>query len=721
MQQDTCKAQSCIHFSRYLVFTASLLLSTQTMADLEEESLFLQLSGDEELISIATGTPRPVSKAPAVASVITTDDIRASGANTLQEVLERVPGLHVIASQTKFQSPTYSFRGINTAQGPQTLFLVNGQEITYLLVGGLQHGQRIPLASISRIEVIRGPGSAVYGADAFAGVINIITKTSADIDGMTAGVMAGSFDTRNIWGQYGGETNGWQIAATIEYIESNGDGGRKIDRDLQTNLDAIFGSSASLAPESMRTRYDSLVSNITLTKDKWTMHLNSWNGEYGTGAGIANALEPKNDSGNYERYLFDISYEDKDWRPGWALQTTFSHLYTDSDDSVVIFPPGARLAIGADGNFGTSPVAGLVDFPDGYIGRPGRTENTSKFDITTLYSGWPQQVWRLNIGVKKEDIEGREKKNFGPGVIDGTVSPVDGRLTNVNDTAFIYLPDKNRTVTFASVQNEWDFAADWQLIAGLRYDNYSDFGGTANPRASLIWNTRHNLTSKLLYGRAFRAPSFIELFAQNNPIVLGNPNLDPEVIDTYELVFDYKPANNLNLIFNLFHYRIDGLIDFIDDDGIPGGSATAQNSIDQKASGFELEVQWQATGSLRLFGSTAFQNAEDEDTNNKVADAPRKQLHLGGNWRMNQLWSGQLDAFRIMDRPRAAGDARDEVDDYTWVNLAINGTTIYKSLDFQLAVRNLFDTDAREPGPASIPDDYPLEGRSYFVGLSKKF
>lgn len=686
----------------------SLLSSPQTLAALDEDSLFLQLSGNEELISIATGTPRPVSKAPAVASVITAEDIRASGANTLEEVLERIPGLHIITSTAKHQSPTYSFRGINTQQGPQTLFLVNGHEITFLMTGGLIFNTQFPLNSVARIEIIRGPGSAMYGADAFAGVINIITKTDSDIDGLQAGIKTGSFGTQSVWGQYGGELNDWHLAASIEYRETDGDNKRIIDSDLQTTLDGAFGTSASHAPGAMNTEYDFLISNFTLSKDRWTLHLNSWNGTPGTGAGIANALDPVGTVGNQEQYLIDVNYEDKNWQPDWALKTSLSHFYTDNLSTAVVFPAGATLPIGADGNLDFVTPAGIVTFTDGYIGLPGRTENTTKFDISMLYNGWQHQIWRFNIGAKREDFKSRATANFGPGVIlDPTISPVDGTLTSTTDTPFIYIPNKYREVSYASIQDEWVFASDWQLIAGVRYDHYSDFGNTVNPRVSLIWNTRHDLTSKLLYGHAFRAPSFAELYSQNNPVATGNTNLDPEEIDTYELAFDYKPINTLSLIFNLFHYEIDGLINFIDDDGAPGGSATAQNTIDQKATGIELEVQWQTSRALRVFGSLAGHNVEDATTGMKVADIPRKQFHLGANWQHTAQWSSQLDGFAILDRSRAPGDSRAPIDDYNWLNLSINGHKIYRDLSIQLAVHNLLDTDAREPGPAEIPNDYP--------------
>jgi len=690
-----------------------LLLSTSAMAELDEDSLFLQLSGDEELISIATGTPKPISKAPAVTSVITAADIRASGAKTVQEALERVPGLHIGASTLNKIKPIHSFRGIHTANNPHALILFNGHTIPDLFNGSTQPTLHMPVENVARIEVIRGPGSAVYGADAFAGVINIITKTDKDINGGHVGIKGGSFNTRNLWGQYGGNHNGWQIAASAEYSHSDGDNGRIIDSDLQTVLDGIFATSASLAPGALDTRYESLVSGLSISRGNWATQFNSWHQtDTGIGAGVANMLDPTGYS-SINQYLFNIDYTDSNWRPNWSLSSNLSYQYGKQENQYTIFPAGTVLPIGADGNAFTSG-GGVVLFPDGFIGNPTGTSEVTQFNLTTHYKGMQAHLWRFNIGIKYEKLETTETKNFGPGVIDGTVSPINGTLTDVTGTPFIFHPGADRTVSYLSVQDEWGFARDWVFTGGIRLDHYSDVGSTINPRLSLVWNTRHDLTSKLLYGRAFRTPTFGELGTQNNPVGLGNPNLDPETIDTLELVFDYKPTNELNLNFNLFHYRIDGLIDFI-----PSGTdLVAQNARDQKASGFELEANWQAMKKLRLFGSFAMHNAEDANTGAKVAGAPRKQLHLGGLWRFDNKWSTQLDAFRIMDRPRAVGDTRAEVKDFTWVNLTMNVKNYLKGTDLQLAIRNLTDTDAREPGPTAIPNDYPLEGRSLMLGIS---
>jgi len=157
--------------------------------------------GDEEFVSIATGNKVLIHKAPSVATVITAKQMEQMGALTVSEVLENVPGLHVYPSPFNRLNNSFSIRGVHTDQNPQILFLVNGSPVREEYTGARPQTFRMPLHGVERIEVIRGPGSAVYGADAYAGVINVITKTLTDIKNASYGASLGSFNSSNIWYQ----------------------------------------------------------------------------------------------------------------------------------------------------------------------------------------------------------------------------------------------------------------------------------------------------------------------------------------------------------------------------------------------------------------------------------------------------------------------------------------------------------------------------------------
>ena len=156
-------------------------------------------------------------------------------------------------------------------------------------------------------------------------------------------------------------------------------------------------------------------------------------------------------------------------------------------------------------------------------------------------------------------------------------------MVDVSDTPFVFLTEDERRNTYAYIQDVWQFSNDWELTAGLRYDDYSDFGATTNPRLALVWSTSYELTTKFLYGEAFRAPSFAQTRAINNPLIQGNLELQPEQIKSYEVAFDYRPSYDLTLNLNFFHYNWTDIIQFIPD--FSGSSRTAQNAGEQTGKG----------------------------------------------------------------------------------------------------------------------------------------
>jgi len=668
-------------------------------------------------VTIATGTPTPLKLAPSVATVITAEEMKNIGARTVNEALETIPGFHVGVSTKNAMSQIYSVRGIHTSINPQVLILMNGVPIS-LVWTGTRAFFDLPVSGISRIEVIRGPGSAVYGADAFAGTINIITKDGREAPGTEIGARGGSFDTFDAFMQHGGTYGGWDLYTSLEYQSSNGDSSRIIDSDLQTVLDAALGTNASLTPAPLETGYDNLDLHFGLSKDKLTFRL--W-GEMQDSVGrdgVTNVIARGSDL-DIDQYLADLTYETDALIKDLTLTGRLYFMYYEQNALVHVFPDGTVLPIGADGNINFAVPVGATYFPDGVWGQPVQKDKQTGLDLTGLYHGFATHKIRTAAGYKNLDEEHESQANFGPGILDGTQLIKDGSLIDKTGTEFSYAPDKTRHLVYLSLQDEWSFRDKWQLVAGVRYDNYSDFGDTINPRVALIWETLDDLTTKILYGSAFRPPSFSELYARNNPSNNGNEDLEPETIQWVEFVTDYQPLANLNLKLNLFYYDIDDLIVLVPDPGQT--TLTSQNSKDQEGKGFELELQWLPVETLLIKGNLAYQDSEDKQTGETIPDAPGWQAYLNAHWRFLPDWSLDGQYFWIADRERAVGDTREDVKDNNIVNVTVRRTRIFRNWEVALAVRNLFNEDVREPSTISIPDDYPMEERSFWAELRFHF
>jgi outer membrane receptor for ferrienterochelin and colicins len=268
------------------------------------------------------------------------------------------------------------------------------------------------------------------------------------------------------------------------------------------------------------------------------------------------------------------------------------------------------------------------------------------------------------------------------------------------------------------VQDEWTLARDWTLTAGVRYDDYSDFGGTTNPRVALVWDAAYNVIVKAMHGRAFRAPSFTEQYTLNNPVSTGNPTIRPETIATNELAVSWQPVATLHTNLTLYQYRMRDIIAATTNPDASTGK-TFRNTGDQTGHGAELEANWNATRSLRLAGSISVQRSTDEATGKPAGLAPQLRLYTRADWRFMPGWQLGGMVNHVADRKREPGDTRPQLADYTTTDLSISRENLFGNWELRATALNLFDRDVREPSiaPGNIRYDLPMPGRSFSVQL----
>jgi outer membrane receptor for ferrienterochelin and colicin len=716
MKNNWVTVSLCITFQ--LIFG-----STLSHASEEVEDYFSMTPAELAAVpvTIATGTPRPNFKSAGSTSVITEEQIRSMGATELHEIMETVPGIHT-SLQPITNDYNYTVRGIANQTNSQMLILLNGTRITSPFQGSTASSLDLPVAAIQRVEVVRGPGSAVYGADAFAGVINVITKKANDIDGTQLGVRAGNWDSQSGWGQHGGHWAGWNVAASIQYQHTQGDLGRILQEDTQTINDRALGTKASLAPGPMNTRYKSLNTHLNLQRKHWDIGFWAFNGfDTGTRIGGAGALDPKGVADN-DQYLGDIRFSTEDWFDDWEFLAHLSYLHSDVSARVNLFPDNAVLPIGVDGEIAKpgnrfSPVL----FPDGVIEGVRHVQRIPSFELSSVYKGLAKHLLRFSAGFRYEEIVVYSQSNYGYGVLNWPNLPavVDGSLTDKTGK-YAFLKDTNRAIGSLVLQDEWQIADDWHLTAGLRYDQYSDFGSTFNPRFALAWDINEQLTSKLLYGKAFRAPSFTELGTQNNPVLLGNPNLKPELINTVEWAFDYRPFSSFRTGLNLYYYHISDLITTRRTGGKNNTISIYDNFGNQDGYGTELEWNWKVTDQWSLAGNYAWQHTHSERTKSSVSGVPDHHVYLASIWQFMPNWQFQSQLNWVGGRTRDAKDTR-PLNDYETVDFTLNGKKLWGHVNLAASLRNVFNNRGLEPARPELPMNVPLAGRSFYFQASVDF
>lgn len=729
-------------FKTLLPLSLLLLQVPGALAQTSEEEELALIYGDKETVSIATGSKQELRRAPSVASVITAEDIKAMGATNLDEVMESIPGVHVTRSATSYFS-VYSIRGIgsNPTSNPQVLMLQNGIPTNSAWRGDRGQSVGAPLLeNIARIEVIRGPGSALYGADAFSGVINIITKNAATAPGTEVGARLGSFNSQNVWVQHGSRHGALDVAAYLQVGRSDG-AGQTLAADAATRLNKAFGGKTSDAPGPLNTGDQVVDAQLDLGYDKWRLRSGIKQRSADTGAGISYALDP---GGTEEtrRINADLSWNDDNFAQNWGLGFTANYLQHIEDNSYQMFPPGTTFppyTVSATTPAGIQALLGPVGttvnrFTSGMLGTPGRWERQFRLSGNATYNGFAGHSIRLGAG--HEDLnmyQIKTVKNFwlrtdGAAALIGVPVPT-GALIDYAALQPHQLPHR-RFNDYAYIQDEWKLARDWTLTAGIRNDNFSDFGSTTNPRLALVWDAAYDLTAKLMFGQAFRAPSFNEQYGVN-PAGDGNPDIKPEHIETMETAFSWQARKELKLNLNLYRYVMKDAIRAV---AKPGGIGVQFNNTGQlHGSGMEVEAVWDAARNLRVTANLALQETIDESTNTDAGYAPHKHAFARADWRMANNWmlSSQLDW--VADRRRVKGDTRPQVPDYTTFDLTLHNTREKGQWDFAVAARNLFNATALEPTlyvaapgnlptypTAAIPGDLPVAPRSLWLQVTYK-
>lgn len=676
-----------------LVKTLSLLYICVPIPTLAVEDIE-RFHQSADTVGIATGHQMPLNLAPAIASVITSAELDSIGATTLAEALALVPGVSVMA---RGHGNHFIFRGIRSDNNfnPDWLLLVDGVPQSDVLFGNQrQFIGDMPLQSIDRIEVIRGPGSALYGADAFAGTVNIVTKRPVDVDSSELRVRTGSFDTREARYQQSNRFGGIASLVSIQAIRT--DGPRPlIEMDAQTFWDRRLGTNASLAPAHRETWEEDYNVNLDFQKDAWRLKWHHRQTKY------ADALGGALDPGGYftpKVNSLDLLYDKPSYATDLDLRAHLGWWRYDADShNTRVYPPGAFLGL----------------FPDGVFDEIGYTEDRLHTEVTGLYRGIRDHNVLVGAGAGKNKVfDVRERRNYR--LPPGSFPIPLGRVVELGPDD-VFAPETDRTLLFTYAQDEWAFARDLTLTTGVRYDDYSDFGSTTNPRIALVWATTAELTTKFLAGKAFRAPTFLDLDSRNNPSLIGNPDLQPERIETYEVSTNYRPSPQLRTGVNIFYHKITDKIR-----AIQGTLQTTNENVGtQRGRGGEWEWDWKVTNNVSLKGWYAHQKNETESGANP-GFAPQNSASIRLDWRFMPNWNFNTNVLWVADRERPSDDVRSDLSDYTLVDV----TTRYRKRNspwgFGLSIFNVFDKEAYDPTdpPGRDRSDIPLPGRTAYLEIS---
>lgn len=677
----------------YYLGVLAFMLSSMTVCAADSEDIS-RLYGGDSMISLATGYSRPLFDAPTTAFTITRQQIQSLGASNLHQVLETLPGFYPATNDGRsFQA---SVRGITN----RVLILVNGLPLDEGLLNATISVDDILTYDVDRIEITLGPGSSLFGADAVAATINLVTRTSTAAPIDEVGVLGGDKNSYSGYVVHNAPINSslrlGVYAAT--YITSGDDSILKAD--AETALDKELHTHASLAPGPLNLGRKVADTRVELSGDEWTARA-SYRDEFDfhTGTGLAFALDP---DGTYDSALKTLEFVGHHTTGSdWHLRTYVTFTEADQPaENLHLYPPGA---------FGKL-------FPDGVLQSFKIREDRYRAETSAEYTASTSHRLLLGGGAFYNDFDVlSDDRNYI--VRKGRVIPTGqfSAFGGVGDAPLIN--DATQTVYYVLAQDEWSLTRDLILTAGGRYDHYSEFGGTFNPRASLVWNESAQSVAKLIYGRAFRTPTIIETESNGIYAPLGNPRLKPVVLDMLEAAFDRRYGKGTWGV-SVFGYEQSHLVETVPDLSAPILLTYTNRTTKDRSWGTELTGEFEILHNLSIQSHYTYQrHTVASGTDPNIPEAPHHQLYSELRWQVAADWSATIRGLYIAGRERAEGDPRQDPTNYVVAGLSAERRNIIDRVDLRLLIDNLFNTAYTYPSDSAtiLPYDVPAPGRMWWL------
>lgn len=614
-------------------------------------------------ISTAAKYEQSSSEAPASVTIITSEDIERYGYQTLEDVLNQVRGFYVSNDRN------YSYLGVRGFSRPtdyndRILLLLNGHTLNENFYGQAFIGTELglDLGAIERIEIVRGPGSALYGTNAMFAAINIITKKGNTIDGLNFSAETGSYGRREGSVMFGKEfNNGLDMSISGVWADIEGQNlyfkeydDPSTNNGIAKNLDwdKFYGLLATL-------RYhDFMLEGITTSRKKG-IPTGAWEDIFNDDR--AKTLD--------ERRFIQLQYDGQIS----ADKNLMLRGYFDHCDYRGWYPGDVLSQDANDGN---------------WLG----AEFQFRWDLTSNN--------RLNIGTEYQNH-----------------LRADYRYWDVTTTYFNH--DFPYHILSFYAQEELQARENLSFSLGIRRDNYSAKSSNFTaPRGAIVYNPIKTGTLKLLYGQAYRTPNLYEVHYED-PILgyKSNLHLKPEKIVTAEVGWEQHISSEIYGIMSLYDYRITNLIDQTIDRS--DSMFQFQNLKRVKAYGLGLELNAHLKTGFCGYAIYNYQNAEDAKTKEELTNSPHHIFKLGLSCPLIKHFYASAQWLYETERITVYGT---KTDPYLLTNVNLSTKTLFNHIKASLLVKNLLDVEYKTPGGYEHKEDAFIQnGRNFIAKLEYKF
>jgi outer membrane receptor for ferrienterochelin and colicins len=640
--------------------------SQETPKDLGDKSLEDLMNIEVTSVYGASKFQQKITEAPSSVTVISSDQIRKYGYRTLADILRSVPGLYVNYDRN------YSYVGLRGFARPgdyntRVLILVDGHEMNDDVYGGAYIGTEFPVDVdlIERIEIIRGPGSALYGTGAFRGVINVVTKQGSDFNGVEVSASGGGLQSYQ-----GRASYGRRFPSGLDLLLSG------TDYDSKGNRRLFF-------PE-----FNSPANNNGIAQDADTDMFHSFLGAAG-----------------YRGFTLRAAYSSREKRiPTASFNTLFNDRRTLTTDTRFYFDLQYRHT------FASLELAARV-FYDRYR-YDGLYVYETAAQTTVLNQDFARGEWcgfELNVSkrlFKNHRVTLGTEDRFN-------LKQIQGNYDLEPYTLYVF-DKRSSTVPAVYAQDEFTIRKNLILSAGIRDDYYYSIGNALNPRLALIYSPTENTVVKLLYGRAFRAPNAYELYYYQGQ----TRRLRPETTQTTELVFERHFSSRTWVRASGFYNQISDLISQTTDPVT--GHIQFTNLHGVRGKGIETELNGKRSSGWEGRLSYTLQDSHDSLSGDVLSNSPKHlaKLNLIVPVVKNAFFAGFEGQYTSRRRTVSGTDTGG----FFVANLTLYTQEFSKRLQLSASVYNLLGKRYADPGADEHRQQaIPQDGRNFRIKLVYRF
>lgn len=662
----------------------------------------------DEVVVTATRTENDVKKVPASTQVITQEDIKRGGATSVRNALSMYANIFQ-KSKVRGGGHDIIIRGMETKH---SLVMVNGRRISNEAdasgLGNAMSLDRININDVEKIEIVRGPSSALYGSEAMGGVLNIITKPSKEQTLLT-GLEHTSEDTSHWWHADTGRIGNFSMTLDARF--------NKINRSMPDTATESDPYGTAQTYNASLNYYVNDHSYVNAYMDYYSQHLKTDTGTptmkpitLTTSSGMSlsgQAMLEGTGSKAYKQKNYGISWNGKTDKNDWQIQAYMSKFNWSTTSNTKVL--------------GSIPPAGPDWMKDMFN---GKLQKKNAYD----FNHDEHNMWAIE-GRDSLRVNDHHRVTFGAEYVKDKVS---GTGLGANGDS-VYSITENGTTKSSSEKTLSSYAAylqdeieygKWFIVPAIRYDHHSAYGSHTSPKIGVTYNATDHFRIKANYGDGFKAPSVSQLYydldmemGRGNWVHLtGNPNLKPEKSKSWDLGVEAEFGKGYGSL-TYFDNDVDNLIA-----SIPKGKDSNGHNLHRyenvnkaRIKGLENTLGYHFNDTLEFKVTSTLLDAKDTSSGKDLTQRARLsqiyQLiyddHKDTGWSA-VLWN-QLDYKFVTGKAWESGESVKK--SYSLTNFSLT-RKVNKDTRVYGSVQNIFDKkDA----------DCDLDGRFWSIGWEHKF